>query len=215
MLLGSRVLALTVVLCGVSTLAFAKPPGAPPPTLHGFCSVAHPCIDNGTDTPTAVNAPDFGFSAGGDFEAGFVTIDILVPDNVVLPTSYSISGAFPGSFLGTSTFTASEFSTTAWTSGQLDSYLGISASPTNPIGAYLPSTLPFQPTADGFFVFRASLGSITLPSNSGASDSDLMTLGTVLFPGSYIVASIRQNNRFGTTANSGHFRDRPSPHDRE
>jgi hypothetical protein len=195
-----QTLTLSALACGLSALAISGAHAASAPTLHGFCSTTHPCTDNGTNTPTAVNPPDFGFSAGGHSATGVVMIDILVPDNVTLPASYTISGPL----LGASTFTATEFSTTAWTSGQLDSYLGISASPTNPIGNYLPSTLPFQPTADGFFVFRASLGSITLPSNSGASDSDLMTLDKSLFAGSYIVAFINQGDAgIGATANSG------------
>jgi hypothetical protein len=197
MRISSRSLALSALVCGLSTLAIS---GAHAVTLHGFCSTAHPCIDNMTNTPTAVNPPDFGFSAGGHAETGTVMIDILVPDDVSLPASYVISGPF----LGASTFTASLFSSTPWTSGDLDSYLGISASPSNPIGAYLPSTLPFQPTATGFFIFNASLGSVTLPSNSGASDSDLMTTNPGLFAGSYVVAFIDQGSgKLGATANSG------------
>jgi hypothetical protein len=195
-----RPLMLSVLAGGLSALAISGAHAASAPTLHGFCSTAAPCTDNGTNTPTAVNPPDFGFSAGGSSATGDVMIEILVPDNVTLPASYTISGPL----VGASTFTASLFSSTPWTSGQLDSYLGVSASPTNPIGAYLPSTLPFQPTADGFFVFTADLGSITLPSNSGASDSDLLTLDKSLFAGSYIVAFIDTGDtKLGATANSG------------
>ncbi|MBV9724112.1 MAG: hypothetical protein JO299_02960 [Gammaproteobacteria bacterium] len=48
---------------------------------------------------------------------------------------------------GTLSGTASLFSPTAWTSGQLDSYPTIKASPTNPIGAFLPSTQKLDPGA--------------------------------------------------------------------
>lgn len=194
-----RAWTLSALVCGASALAVGAAHAAGPPTLHGFCATAAPCTDNGTNTPTSVNPPKFGFSSGGHAETGVVFIDILVPDNVVLPASYTISGAF----LGASTFTATEFSSTAWTSGQLDSYLGISASPTNPIGAYLPSTLPFQPGATGFYVFNFNIGTRTLPSNSGASDADLMTTDLSLFAGSYIVAFINQDGKYGATANSG------------
>jgi PEP-CTERM motif len=102
--------------------------------------------------------------------------------------------------VGPSTFTASFFSPTAWTSGALDAYLGISASPNNPIGAYLPSAQTFQPSATGFFVYAADLGTQTLPSNSGASNSDLLTLNKGLLQGSYVVAFLNSSN---ATANSG------------
>ena len=170
-------------------------------TLHGFCNTAAPCTDNNTNTPTSVNPPDFGFSAGGHSETGPVSIDILVPDRISNPsTTYTISGPL----IGTSTFTASLFSTTPWTSGQLDSYLGISASPTNPIGAYLPSAQTFQPSATGFFVYDAVIGTVTLPSNSGASNTDLLTLNKGIPQGSYVVAFINEGDSgIQATANSG------------
>jgi PEP-CTERM motif len=149
-----------------------------------------------------VNPHDFGFSAGGHSATGDLMIDILVPDNVSNPmTTYTISGPL----VGASTFTATLFSTTPWTGAgkppqALDAYLGLSASPNNPIGAYLPSTLPFQPTATGFFVYTADLGTQTLPSNSGASNSDLLTLNKQLLQGSYVVAFLDSTN---ATANSG------------
>src|SRR3954447_1452012 len=177
----------------VATPAFAAKP-VNPPTLHGFCSIGDVCTDNGTNTPTDVNPPEFAFSSGGQAETGTLIIDILVPDNLAIPGSFTISGALSG--------TATLYSSTAWTSGFLDAYLGISASPANPIGAYLPSTLPYQPTADGFWVFQATLGSTTLASNSGANDSYLMTLGQNVAAGTYIVGFLVQSGEYGATANS-------------
>jgi hypothetical protein len=176
-------------------------PGSAHATLHGFCSTAAPCSDNGTNTPTSVNPPDFGFSAGGHSETGDVMLDILVPDTISSPsTTYTISGPL----ISPTTFTASLFSATPWTSGKLDSYLGISASPANPIGAYLPSTQAFQPSATGFFVYSADIGTVTLPSNAGASDSDLLTLNKGLLQGSYVVAFITEApGSIQATANSG------------
>jgi hypothetical protein len=176
-----------------ATPAFAAKP-VNPPTLHGFCATANPCSDNGTNTPTDVNPPVFGFSAGGHDATGDVTIAILVPDSLSQPGSFAISGYASG--------TASLFSGTAWTTGELDDYLGISASPTNPIGAFLPTTLTFQPGADGFWVYLADLGTITLPANPG-SDSFLLTLDQSLGLGSYVVAYINQDGNYGATANSG------------
>jgi len=202
MRLMSRALTLVAALCGVAAVGIGSANAKPvvnPPTLHGFCGSAHPCSDNGTNTPTSVNAPNFGFSAGGHSATGTVYIDILVPDNVAIPSSYTLSGTL----LGASTVTASLVSSTPWTTGQLDTYLGISASPTNPIGAFLPSTKVYDPAATGFYVFKANLGNITLPSNSGASDSSLLTLNTTLAQGSYILAFINQSGKYGATANSG------------
>ena len=190
-----------LALLAIAALATAATPAfaVNPPTLHGFCATANPCTDNGTNTPTGVNPPIFGFSAGGSSATGDVLIDILIPDNLAQPGTFTLSG----SLLGSNTFAAALFSGTAWKTGQLDSYLGISASPTNPIGAFLPVTQSFQPTADGFWVYQGDIGTVTLPSNSGASDSFLLTLNQSLGLGSYAVAFIKQGDSYGATANSG------------
>jgi len=193
-------LAASVLVGGLSALAVSTAQAAASsPTLHGFCKSDAPCTDNGTNTPTSVNPPNFGFSAGGSAATGTVWIDILVPDNVTLPLQYILSGPFLGANV-----TASLVAGPAWTSGFLDAYLGISASPANPIGAFLPATQVFQPTATGFFVYKANIGTKTLPSNAGASDSDIMTTDLALAQGSYIVAFIDQGlDKQGATANSG------------
>jgi len=197
-----------------ATPALATKPSVPkvnPPTLHGFCSIGDVCTDNGTNTPTDVNPPEFAFSSGGQAETGTLIIDILVPNNFTLPASYTISGALSG--------TATLYSSTAWTSGFLDAYLGISASPANPIGAYLPSTQGCgtdqgcDPGATGYYVFQANLGSTTLASNSGANDSYLMTLDQQLFAGSYIVGFLVQSGQYGATANSGAILETSPPSD--
>lgn len=189
-----RVLALAAV---PAAFALAATPASA--TLHGFCATAHPCSDNGTNTPTGVNPPQFGFSAGGHSATGDTWIALLIPDNLAQPSSFTISG----SLLGANTKTASLFSSSPWTSGQLDAFLGISASPTNPIGAYLPTTNYYQPGAGGFWVYKADLGTVTLPSNSGASDSALLTLNQSLGLGSYAVAFIHDGRNWDATANSG------------
>ena len=139
----AMLIALAGAAFAAATPAFATKPLAAvnPPTLHGFCSLAAPCSDNGTNTPTGINPAKFSFAGSGQADTGSLWIDILVPNNVAAPGSFTISGAL----LGASTYTASLFSPTAWTTGQLDSYLGISASPTNPIGAYCPRHLPTSP----------------------------------------------------------------------
>jgi len=194
-----RALAITAIPAALAlsaTPALASKP-VNPPTLHGFCSLGDTCIDNGSETPTDVNPPQFAFSASPGPATGTLYIDILVPDSIPLgslPSAYNISGALSG--------TANLFSTTPWTTGQLDAYLGISAAPTNPIGAYADG-LAYQPGSDGFYVFTVNLGTTTLPSNSGANDSYLMTLDQDLFAGTYIVGFLAQSGAYGATANSG------------
>lgn len=190
-----------VAIAALSTPALATRP-VNPPTLHGFCSLGSTCIDNNTNSPTNVNPPQFAFAASPGPATGTLWIDILIPNSIslgTLPASFGISGALTG--------TASLFSTTAWTSGFLDTYLGLSASPANPIGAYLPATQGYQAGATGFYVFQANLGTATLPGPStiGAPGQDtyLSQLDQGIAPGSYIVAFLQQGSAYGATANSG------------
>jgi hypothetical protein len=136
-------------------------------TLHGFCWGGSTCTDNGTNTPTSTNPPKFGFNgSGGDVTGDFV-IDFLIPDNVAAkPVSIGVTGTVSGA--------ATLFSNTPWTSGKLDSYLGISASPNNPIGAFGAGGVT------GYFVYQLDLGTHTLGGNSdpstGPEESTLLGL---------------------------------------
>jgi hypothetical protein len=173
-------------------------------TLHGFCWGGSTCSDNGTNTPTTTNPPKFGFNgSGGDVTGDFV-IDFLIPDNVATkPVSIGVTGTVSG--------TATLFSSTPWTSGQLDSYLGISASPTNPIGAYGAGGVT------GYFVYQVDLGQQTLGGNSDPSTGpeESTSLGVPL--DSYIVGFLNTSNpkdpKWSATANSGAIleTDPPSP----
>jgi hypothetical protein len=44
---------------------------------------------------------------------------------------------------------------------QLDAFLGISASPQNPLGAFLPATQALDPGATGFNVFQADWAALS------------------------------------------------------
>jgi hypothetical protein len=154
----------------------------------------------GSNTPTTVNPPKFGFVSSPSGDTGAFTIDILVPNNVgTLLTGYSV--------LNTSNSTSTSatlFSPIAWTSGQLDNYLNLAggANPVNPIGAFLPATQALIPSASGFFVYQDSLGTQTLNGNG-----PLLTLQSSLPLGSYIVGFLNigtsTNPNFVGTANSG------------
>jgi hypothetical protein len=99
------------------------------------------------------------------------------------------------------------FSSSAWSSGALDSYLGISASPNNSIGAYLPSTQGLDPGATGFFVYQVDLGPTTLHKPSMPNVSPLENISPGLPLASYIVGFFNEGSAthpsIQATANSG------------
>jgi hypothetical protein len=170
--------------------------------LHGFCSdcVVDDMIGGVPVTSTGTNPPlNFGFWSGGPSGlTGNYMIDILTPDNGGTAPSimYSISGGMNG------TATAGLFSSTAWTSQNthLDSYLGLSASPQNPLGAWLPATQTLDPNAMGYWVFQANLGSNTLGTATGTGP--MLSLGSSLPEGSLIVAFLSGSSSTTATANS-------------
>ena len=191
-----------LVLAGAALPANASTLDDP---LHGYCAGIGQCIDNGTSSPTIINPPsNFGFtvSPGPAFGSTFL-IDVLVPNNEAKPASFALTGTLAG--------TATLFSATPWTSGFLDAYLGISASPNNPIGAFI---IPAGNT--GFKVYQAMLGPITLqgPSNPNVSPLENITSG-ILPQGSYIVAFLNEGTASSpdwvATANSGAIREIGSP----
>jgi hypothetical protein len=166
--------------------------------LHGYCAVG--CIDNGTNAPTSQNPPvNFGFTVSpGPASGSEYMVDVLVPDNETAPSAFALSDP---------SGTATLFSATPWTSGFLDAYLGISATPANPIGAYLPSTVGLDPGATGFFVFSVNLGPITLQGPSNPNVSPLEDISPDLPLASYIVAFLNEGTAAApdwfATANSG------------
>jgi hypothetical protein len=202
---GLLLLALTLVLH--ASPSFADP--ADP--LHGFCWGATPaCTDNGTNTPTSTNPPNFGFTVSPGPQTGDFLIDVLVPNNEA-PTPGALSFAVTGTQGGPANNlplagTATLFSATAWTSGQLDTYLGISADPANPIGAYLPSTQILDPGATGFFVYQVDLGTNQLQDNPNPLLGPLLSISSGLPLASYIVGFLNVGAaapNWIATANSG------------
>src|SRR5215510_4677017 len=168
------------VFGGLGLALFSAPVGA---KLHGYCAGTGQCVDNGTNSPTTMNPPlQFGFTTSPGPSSGDLFMDVLVPNNEASNPS-SLSFALTGTLSGTATL----FSPTAWTSGQLDSYLGISASPTNSIGAFLPSTTALDPGATGFFVYQVDLGMTSLESPSNPHSSPLESISPGLPLASYIV----------------------------
>jgi hypothetical protein len=145
--------------------------GARADTLHGFCWGGSTCSDNGTDTPTSVDAPKFGFNGSGKSETGDVWLVFLIPSTDTQPTNIGVTGTASG--------TATLVSSTPWTSGQLDSYLGISAGPTNPIGAY-------EAGGQSYDVYKADLGNQTIAKTTGTG---LLESTSIALPtDSYVLA---------------------------
>jgi hypothetical protein len=196
-----RRLVIAALVTGVIGIGFLPAPASA--TLHGFCAGAGQCVDNGTNSPTTNNPPqNFGFVSSPSGETGQFRIDILVPN--AAPGANALSFTLSGTLAGA----APLFSPTAWTGAmgqQLDAYLGISASPANPIGAYLPSTNAIAPGNTGFFVYQASFASTPAGGLNGTMSETLS--GGPLPLGSYIVAFVLDapgtNTPWQATANSG------------
>jgi hypothetical protein len=186
-----------ILVLGVSGISCWADDPLPDP-LHGYCAVG--CIDNGTNSPTNQNPPtNFGFTISPGPATGDLLLDILVPNNQQgSVTTYGITGTFSG--------TAALLSGD-WTSGNLDAFLGISASPANPLGAFLPSTQAVDPGAIGFSVYQFDAGQRTLQDASNPNVSPLLNLTSSLPRGSYIVGFLNTgttvNPTWVATANSG------------
>lgn len=188
---------LSLMFGGALAFALMSQP-ASADTLHGYC-FGTACPDNGTNSETTVNPPSFTFSGSGQDVTGVLYLDFLVPvGDGAAPSSISVTGATAG--------TASLVNSTPWTTGQLDSYLGISGSPTNSIGGYTAGNV----NSDGFYVFQVDLGTQTLGGTSDPSAGPEETVTGGLPLDSYIVAFLDTNdvNRkgvdvFSATANSG------------
>lgn len=162
----------TVLTACVALGAFV-PGNAMAGAMHGFCVAPVSCSDNGSITPVNNSSPDFGFLASPN--SGTVNDFDLV---VLIPNS--VSGAFAETINVTGTHTGQSLpvnlalvSTTAWNSGKLDDFLGFSASPGNPIGAFLPLTQALDPAATGYAVYSFDFGSVHF---SGTTDPMFTTL---------------------------------------
>jgi PEP-CTERM motif-containing protein len=169
-------------------------------SLHGFCYGGSPCSDNGTVPPS------FGFSVSSGPQTGNLLVDVLVPNNLVgAPGTlgFSITGT-QGGATNTAALsgTASLFSPTAWTSGFLAAYLGISASPANPIGAWLPTTQTVEAAATGYFLYQVSLGINQLQPPADELGGPLLNLGGSALPiGSVLVGFLDTGDGIMATAN--------------
>jgi PEP-CTERM motif len=188
-----------VALAGGLCLALFPPPAAA--TLYGFCGppFVGQCFQfpNSVVSITTLNPPiDFGFASDVS-GTGDLFVDVLVPTiDTQNPATVQIV------FTGTRSGTATLFNTSPWTSGNLDAYLGISASPINPIGPF--RGLVEGGPHEGFYVYQVALGAPT----PGTELSDIIeNISSGRLPKSSFIVGFAQgmgaNPQFEATATSG------------
>ena len=170
--------------------------------LHGaICPTAGTCSD--TETGGHVLMPTntgFGFDVSPNGGSGTLSIIILTPNN---------DGSFStDSVTGNGFTSATSFGTSAgvWSTGSLAAFLGLSASPDNPIGAYLPLAQTLDAGATGFNVYVLhDTMSFTLPGPLSGPGSlpDEFALAGALPMGSFIDGFFQESDKDVATANSG------------
>lgn len=199
-----------VIGVGVSSLVMGQTASAD--TLHGYCwGTSNSCSDNSTNTPESLNPPQFGFHGSGGTESGDLWYIFLLPTSVSDPASIGVTGAVAGTatrlngatpgVTGAVVNRASRLNGgTPWMSGQLDAYLGISASPTNPIGAYGAGGSSYE-------VYKFDLGTQTVTGTNGPQETMSISLPT----DAYILAFLNVGGSWSATANSGAILETGSP----
>jgi hypothetical protein len=127
--------------------------------LHGTCLSG--CASNGTSIDIGNPPLNFGFQASPNQVGGtLLKMDFLVPFADGNPGSISVTGVTNGAL----SFIAS--SVGLWTSGKLDTFLGIAAQPNNPIDAFLGNGCDAGGNnCSGFFVLQGTAlsGSFNIP----------------------------------------------------
>jgi len=174
----------TTLFALVATFAIALAlAGAPvqADTLHGFCATASDCSAtsvNGNPVIQFNGSAPFGFYDAGGPRTGTDLIVILSPTQIPNFT-VDVTGV-----PGTPTATATLFSTTAWSSGKLDTYLNIGSNPENPFANYAgPSGI--DSSASQLFVYTFNLGSLTL--NDQGGPNPLFTVPGGLGAGDFVL----------------------------
>lgn len=193
--LPSLASSLVSVAGGLLLTLFAAPVSA---ALYGYCLgnwAYFQCPSSSRNPPV-----NFGFTTDSGTTSGDLFVDVLVPNEVpaAQPTPTG-SILFTGTLSGTATL----FSSSAWTSGNLDVYLGapiMGAEPTNPIRAWLGLTQIFDPKATGYFVYQVDLGATTLQGRGHPGVSPFENINTALPGGAFIVGFFNDG-----TATNPHF----------
>ena len=186
--------------------------------LHGFCTSPTPtCSDSGAITPVASSDPTFGFWDASGPITGTDLLVFLSPTNTGSNSlSFSVNVTDGGTADSTSSVVAASLQSGTWTSGKLDSFLGLSAQPTNPIGNYVPDPAGVNSGVAGYYVYAANLGLTEVQNQAGEGSGPTFTLSglplTGLVGGSFILDFVTPVGA-GTigTANSGALETTGSP----
>ncbi len=175
-------------------------------TLHADCVSPTPtCTDNGTVTPTGTNPPSFGFLGSPGASASEFELILLDPNNLD-PSPGSFSMTIDGTNTGNSQASSALFSMTAWTTGTLADYFGLGKSgPNNPLGAWLPSTQNYDPSATGYYVYTFNFGATATGKSTSTTNPEFQILSGPLPQGSVFLGMEfdSSGNMIGSTANSG------------
>ena len=135
--------------------------------LHGQCNGTGgtTCQDAGLGGVTPLgNSTQFNFTISPGPQTGLLQLEVLIPTNEFVSAPGSITQVGAGSFTGTKV-------SGTWTSGDLAAFLGLNASPSNPISAFLTGTNSpgLDPTATGYDVFTYIIGTQTISDNSAGN----------------------------------------------
>jgi hypothetical protein len=141
--------------------------------LHGFGShgANEQTIGGNAVTPTST-VTNFGLTASSAPLAGEEQLKFLIPNDFTLTQVQNFAAQV--TVTAGANASLSLFSTTPWTSGNLEiNYLGNSlanGAPKNPLDAFIGATNTLQPTATGYYVLLADVGQQTLtgPNNPPA-----------------------------------------------
>jgi hypothetical protein len=188
---------LSIAVTGMFLGVFCSPALAGPISddpLHGECTTittTNPCADNGSYTPTT-NLTGVGFAAS-PAQSGTLELVVLVPtasqpqfgDGALTGTDLPASGVVP-------TQASSEFN-----SGDLAGFLGITASPANPIGGF---EVGLDSSVTSFSVYTDLVpGTLSLNSPSAAL-ADIFSEAGAIPAGTDLVAFLLNSSQGGNTA---------------
>jgi hypothetical protein len=186
--------------------------------LHG-CFIGTACTEstiNGTNvTPTLANPlPAFTFTDSPGPITGDLLIEILIPDNT--PGVASLMFAIGGTQAGPNdTLTIAPVSASLvgqWSTGTLAGFLGLSsASPPNPLSAFLTATQFVDPAAASYYVYQVDLGMNELQKTNNPTIPVFSLSGSALPAGSVLTAFLNSGSSYIATASSGGLFEESGP----
>ena len=170
-----KTLLLALVAAFATALALTGTP-AQADSLHGFCSTTSDCSAIGGANPVIQfnGSAQFGFYDAGGPKQGVDLIVFLSPTNLGASFTVDLGGTLSG------TGTANLVQGPTWSSGFLDAYLNIGATPVNPFSNYAAID-----GASQFFVYTMTIGGVTL--NDQGGNNPLFTVPGGLGAGDFVL----------------------------